>query len=388
MAPSHPDLTAIDVAFVFSLASAAGALFIIMNWIFNRQGQRLFFLRLIVFLSLANLLSSIAYIMSFVKWRALMDRARDDGFTRTYCLVQGSVMVFAESASVIWTVLIALALHQQVVRRAAADRHECYYHLIAWGVPLAMSVALLLAHRLGPADEPRETWCWIASNSSEPPGNHTPSDPVPGPTDAVARTHLISGAGEDSRWVQLVVFYVPLALAFAFNLGTYIRVGGAFRRMAREGAVDAAKERMIQLRLRMYLLVFILVWALPLAHRSLQLAGYHMEWLRIAHTATQCSMGWLNCLVYGCNEATLRPYRDALSSLSCSLFNGLQLSRLTRRGAGPGRYDTYGSCGGLAEASAAMLGGGQTSAMRPGNQALDHSQVVDTTVPVEPLPGQ
>jgi len=86
---------------------------------------------------------------------------------------------------------------------------------------------------------------------------------------------------------------------------------------------------MIQLRLRLYLLVFLLVWSAPLAHRAAQLAGYDPAWLRLLHTVTQCSMGWLNCLVYGCNEATLKPYRERFASLSCSLF-GLQLHRLRR----------------------------------------------------------
>jgi hypothetical protein len=98
--------------------------------------------------------------------------------------------------------------------------------------------------------------------------------------------------------------------------------------MARRGAVDAAKERMIQLRLRLYLLVFILVWTIPLVHRTLELLHYDPEWLQLTHTATQCSMGWLNCLVYGCNEATLKPYREAFSQLGCSLWSGLQLSPL------------------------------------------------------------
>lgn len=321
------DLTAVDVSFVASCASAFGALFIIFNWLCNPLARRLFFLRLIVFLSIANLLSSASYIMSFVEWRLLARGGRDDDFSRTWCLVQAMLMVVFENvrctetdpmctphslavalrlsmpsssraqASVVWTVAIALALHQQVVRRAAAERHERYYHLAAWGLPLVIALTLLLCHRLGPADEPREVWCWIASNSG--PANQTSNGSVTTAEGALeveergARSHhvpFISGGGSDSRYVQLLVFYLPLLLAFAFNLGTYLRVGSAFRRMARDGSVDASKERMIQLRLRLYLLVFLIVWALPLAHRTLELFGIDPEWLRIAHTATQCSM--------------------------------------------------------------------------------------------------
>ena len=65
------DLTAVDVAFAASVGSACGALFILCNWLCNPLARRLFFLRLIVFLSVANLFSSVSYIMSFLSLAAL-----------------------------------------------------------------------------------------------------------------------------------------------------------------------------------------------------------------------------------------------------------------------------------------------------------------------------
>ena len=261
-------------------------------------------------------------------------------------------------ASILWTVAIALALHHQVVaRRAAPESLERWYHLICWGVPCVLALALLLSHRLGPADEPRTAWCWIASEW----GAHSNASHVP----------LISdGGGGDARWVQLLAFYVPLALAFAFNLITYVRVGSAFRRMVREGAVEAAKERMIQLRLRLYLAVFLLVWLAPLTHRALELFGAgEMPWLRLLHTATQCSMGWLNALIYGCNEATLRPYRDALSSLSCSLLELTRLRPFRRE-----RSNSITSGGAAAAAAAALLA----------PAAVDRTRLLDAQSPPPP----
>ena len=63
---------------------------------------------------------------------------------------------------------------------------------------------------------------------------------------------------------------MPLAFAWALTCATYVRVSQAFASMVREGAIDAAKEHAIQLRIRMYLLVFFIVWAPPLVHRFLQ----------------------------------------------------------------------------------------------------------------------
>ena len=52
-------------------------------------------------------------------------------------------------------------------------------------------------------------------------------------------------------------------------------------------------------------------------------------------------MGLLNCLVYGCNEATLRPYRNAMASIRCTLCAGFQLTRLQPRRLPPrGRFES------------------------------------------------
>jgi hypothetical protein len=89
-----------------------------------------------------------------------------------------------------------------VARRAAHERLERWYHLICWGVPCAAATALLLGGRLGPADEPRAGWCWIAShNRNASAGSSRPEVPF-----------IDSGGGWDVRWVQLVAFYVPLAI--------------------------------------------------------------------------------------------------------------------------------------------------------------------------------
>ena len=331
----EPDLRVIDVAFAASVASAAGALFILANWCCVRSSRRVFFLRLIVFLSLANLLTAASYIMSFAEWRVA--GGLTGGARQRYCIAQAFVMLVFEPASVLWTVCIAVTLHCQVVaRRSSPERLELWFHLVSWGVPTAIALLLLLAHQLGPADAHHTAWCWIAADGPRPlpvnVSNAASSDRAYG---AEGR----AGAPR-TRWLQICVFYLPLAAAFAFNLVTYLRVGRAFRQMAAAGTVDAAKERMVQMRLRLYLLVFVAVWAAPLAHRTLELFGRDSAWLRVLHTATQCSMGLLNCLVYGCNEATLRPYRNAMSGIRCTLCAGLQLSRLQpRRSPLRGRFE-------------------------------------------------
>ena len=164
-------------------------------------------------------------------------------------------------ASVLWTVAIALALREQVVaRRTAPERLETWYHIVCWGMPCVVALVLLLSRRLGPADEPRVAWCWIASQW-DPPSNKsaafyttsiaaadqrewhaTQYDVYPTTTASTPHAQashtlslesvgdgpapwIASGGGGDARWVQLVAFYLPLLLAFSYNLATYLRVG-------------------------------------------------------------------------------------------------------------------------------------------------------------------
>ena len=100
----QPDLPLIDVAFVCSVASIVGAAFIIGNWCCNREARRLFFLRLVVFQSVANLLSSASYILSFIEWRALPGGAAtshtvDENGPQMWCLIQALLMVVSENVS-------------------------------------------------------------------------------------------------------------------------------------------------------------------------------------------------------------------------------------------------------------------------------------------------
>lgn len=284
-------------------------------------------------------------------------------------------------------------------------------------MPILTALALLLGRMLGQSDAPeRATWCWIAARqdaglprntssasfaseaapasfSSAPPAASAPASSASSSSSggALAWPRLLleqslslqhssssssvpfisRGDGADNRWVQVSVFYLPLLLAFALNVVIYVRVGRTFRRMARSGSVDAAKERVIQLRFMSYLLVFLAVWFLPLLHRTLELAGYDPQWLRLAHTATQCSMGWLNGLVYGCNEKTLKPYREALG---CSLFRGIQLSpsRRNRQPACDG-----GGCGNGGGGSSSSSGSGNTASLLGSHQTVVHLRFDD-----------
>ena len=248
-ATSHILLT---VAFVSSVLSALGSAFIICNWVLF-SSMRIFFTKLIVCLSVANLFSSVAYTLSYAS--SLRPGFEDAG--SPMCKAQAVLIITFEMSSVLWTVAIAWTLYTMVVLKAARiERQERWYHLGCWGVPATVAIVLLATEEVGPADD-HDEWCWIA------------------------------GLTPSSRWVQVGVFYMPLVVAFAVSVSVYLRVGRAFGQLAATGAVDAGKEWMVQLRLRLYLLVFVCVWAMPLVDRTVQLiTGDSPFWLQLLHAAT------------------------------------------------------------------------------------------------------
>ena len=269
----------VTVSFISAVLSALGSLFIICNWVLFAS-MRIFFTKLIVYLSVANLISSAAYSLSYFS-RGFLES------NDTLCRAQAVLTITFEMASVLWTVAIAWTLYTMVVLKAArVEEQERWYHVGCWGVPATVAVALLATDSVGPADR-RDEWCWI------------------------------TGVSPGSRWVQVGVFYVPLVLAFGLSVCVYFRVGRAFRELAVAGAVDVGKERMVQLRLRLYLLVFVLVWLLPVVDTTVQLCTSGSPfWLQLLHAATGGRiMGLLNSLVYGCNDKTLQPYRVGATRL-------------------------------------------------------------------------
>ena len=87
----------ITVSFASSVLSALGSLFIISNWVLF-PSRRIFFTKLIVCLSVANLISSAAYSLSFFS-RGSLDASN------ALCRTQAVLTITFEMASVLWTVL-------------------------------------------------------------------------------------------------------------------------------------------------------------------------------------------------------------------------------------------------------------------------------------------
>ncbi|XP_036447977.1 G-protein coupled receptor 157 [Colossoma macropomum] len=112
--------------------------------------------KLLVFLSVADLLSALSYFYGVLK--VFNSNTQD-------CIAQGAISTFANTSSFFWTVAIAIYLYIFIVKSSQrlADSLVLYFHLISWGVPLSITVAALALQKIGyDASEVSVGWCWVS----------------------------------------------------------------------------------------------------------------------------------------------------------------------------------------------------------------------------------
>ncbi|XP_053432253.1 G-protein coupled receptor 157 isoform X4 [Nycticebus coucang] len=112
--------------------------------------------RLLLFLSLADLLSAASYFYGVLQ---------DFAGPSWDCVLQGALSTFANTSSFFWTVAIALYLYLSIVRAARGprtDRLLWVFHVVSWGVPLAITAAAVALKKIGyDASDVSVGWCWI-----------------------------------------------------------------------------------------------------------------------------------------------------------------------------------------------------------------------------------
>ncbi|XP_068454552.1 solute carrier family 2, facilitated glucose transporter member 5 isoform X4 [Clinocottus analis] len=117
--------------------------------------------RLLVYLSVADWLSAVSY--AYGVWRVFRTDSLD-------CVAQGAISTFANTSSFFWTVAIAVYLYLFIVRSSqrVADSLVWLFHLVSWGVPLAITVAAVCLNKIGyDASEVSVGWCWVSIHAPD-----------------------------------------------------------------------------------------------------------------------------------------------------------------------------------------------------------------------------
>ncbi|XP_004863981.1 G-protein coupled receptor 157 isoform X2 [Heterocephalus glaber] len=112
--------------------------------------------RLLLFLSLADLLSAASYFYGAL---------RDFTGPSWDCVLQGALSSFANASSFFWTMAIALYLYLSIVRAARgprADRLLWAFHGVSWGIPMTITVVAVALKKIGyDASDVSVGWCWV-----------------------------------------------------------------------------------------------------------------------------------------------------------------------------------------------------------------------------------
>lgn len=98
-------------------------------------------IRLVAFLSIANIFSSLSYVIHL---------CRLDLKYPFFCIIEAILMDFFEHAAVFWcTCIIIHILLRILFPNKKIEKFEFLYHLISWGYPLIWVIILCIFNRYG-----------------------------------------------------------------------------------------------------------------------------------------------------------------------------------------------------------------------------------------------
>jgi hypothetical protein len=197
--------------------------------------------KLIVYIAATDLFSSAAFLYAGIFKTGLLS---NDGSTASLeCTIQGFTLQFFVLASYIWTACFAYHLHQLITKkRKKAHQLEAYYHTVSWGIPILITIILMVEKMtmhsdiIGGADRP---WCWLTNHHSQ------------------------SESYDMEQLQQFLMFYLPAVLIFSYNVSIYV-----FLARQVHGTELGAN---IRKRVLLYLLVFSICACWGLVHRIYQL---------------------------------------------------------------------------------------------------------------------
>ncbi|KAA8491076.1 G-protein coupled receptor 1 [Porphyridium purpureum] len=215
-----------------------------------------------------------------------------------WCLLEAVGNQFFSFASFVWVTCIGHQLYHVAVHdrelSELADSYAIVYHLLSWGLSLASVVVLGVAHQLETHIAPGDLWCWVHA----------------GP------------------W-RFIVFYIPLLVFVALNLGLYlyitITVYFKYREILgvnlpasravltqRASPMQFAKQTLSwAFRASLYLIVFVVTRMGSLINRFWELAhpGRKSFALILVHICTQGLQGFLYACIYIYNESVWKRWK-------------------------------------------------------------------------------
>lgn len=240
---------------IASCMSILSSLFIALSYLLY-PNLRSFPYKLIVYLTLCDAASCLAYFVPFV------------GVSPHLCYAQAATLQFFGIASVLWTGCFGFNIYQVLVRgNSTVDRWELYYHAFVWGI----SLFLLLINILLDSFSLGILWCWI---------------------------------GNDFMYLRFLTFYGPWLGTTIFNGVLYLSITHSL-----SNQIDI-QGRLVNIRLIQYITVFVFghMWGFINRTQNWCSPNEPIFGLYIMHAIFSPLQGALDSFLYGANHEFRRHY--------------------------------------------------------------------------------
>lgn len=156
------------VSLVSSLCSCLGSLLILLAFLTLpeiRTGAQ----KLITLLSIADFFTAFGYFMAAINFLLHFDRSPSDsrntscGSFHTVCEIQSFITTTSSLNSFLWTTLLAVYFHVVIVNKQTVFSKKTFIvcNLIAWGLPLIITIPLVISGKLGFTPYAASNWCFI-----------------------------------------------------------------------------------------------------------------------------------------------------------------------------------------------------------------------------------
>lgn len=174
--PLVQDIGPSIVAIISCSLSILGSLLILytyMRWKDVRTGSR----SIITFLAIADFFTALGYVIGSVNYIAHFgDRegTQPCSVFQQVCEVQSFLTSTSSLSSFAWTSILAIYLYLIIVKAKInlAYRLMPLYHVIAWLLPLFITLPLLCVGRLGYSPYAASNWCYIGEDLPYTNPNH------------------------------------------------------------------------------------------------------------------------------------------------------------------------------------------------------------------------
>ena len=154
------------VSIVSSTLSCFGAASIIFTYLLFKE-LRTTTRSVITFLAIADLITALGYVVGGINYLLYSYKknyhSKECDTFQTVCAIQSYITTWSQLSSFLWNCFLAFFLYLMIVygKHKLANRLINLFHFVAWLVPIAIALPLLVQGYLGFSPYAASNWCFI-----------------------------------------------------------------------------------------------------------------------------------------------------------------------------------------------------------------------------------